>query len=274
MEHDSQTDGLFVPASVTWKVSRENILLAGGMSAAILQVAHPSVAHGVNQYSNFRESPLRRLHNTLLAVHTVAFGQREAVEKIRTHIAQIHLRVKGDLPGKRPYSAFDPDAQLWVLATLFQTSVFLYERWILPLSEQEKDSYWKEYRIFGEIFGLEPAYGPQSWEAFCIYYEEMITGDLLGSDPLSAKVAQAIAFPSQPFWVVPVGTLLHFTVNEFLPSPLRERLGFHSNSRTRAALRLADRLVPSLIAALPATLRFNKAYRQAVKRSCEWKAAS
>ncbi|MEO6054138.1 MAG: oxygenase MpaB family protein [Chthoniobacterales bacterium] len=271
MTLDSQiavrSDGLFDPTSVTWKVSRENILLAGGMTAAILQVAHPSIAHGVNEYSDFRESPLRRLHNTLLAVRTIAFGTREQVAKTRAQIARIHEMVKGSLPDGRTYSAFDPDAQLWVLSTLFQTSVFLYERWISPLSAEEKHAYWREYRIFGEVFGLTPDYGPQSWQEFCIYYQEMVSGNLLGSDPVSATVAQGIEFPSRPFWLVPVSKMLHFTVSEFLPSPVRERLGFRSTPRNVGALNIADRFVPSLLSALPARLRFNRAYREALKRN-------
>jgi hypothetical protein len=45
--------GLFGPASMTWRVNREMVLLAGGGRALLLQVAHPLVAAGVEQHSNF-----------------------------------------------------------------------------------------------------------------------------------------------------------------------------------------------------------------------------
>ncbi len=38
--------GLFGPDTVTWKVNREAVLLAGGGRALLLQVGHPSVAAG------------------------------------------------------------------------------------------------------------------------------------------------------------------------------------------------------------------------------------
>jgi hypothetical protein len=55
------TRSLFGPDSVTWRVNREAILLLGGGRALLLQVAHPLVAAGVAEHSNFRTAPLTRL---------------------------------------------------------------------------------------------------------------------------------------------------------------------------------------------------------------------
>ena len=49
---DART-GLFGPASVTWKVNREAVLLLGGGRALLLQVAHPLVAAAVAAHSDF-----------------------------------------------------------------------------------------------------------------------------------------------------------------------------------------------------------------------------
>lgn len=262
---ESPEEGLFDPSSVTWKVNRENILLAGGMSAAILQIAHPSVAYGVKDHSRFQEDPLRRLRNTLDAIYAVAFGNREEVEKTRENIARVHRAVKGTLPENRPYSAFDPDAQFWVLATLIHTSIFVYERWSGILSMEEKECYLREYRIFGEVFGLDPGYGPQTWKDFSIYYSNMIQGPLLGSAPLSAELAEAIAAPTRPFWMKATLSPFRFLINEFLPSPLRERLGFRSHADTVFLLKMADALLPKTLPLLPSSMRFCGPYRKALK---------
>jgi uncharacterized protein (DUF2236 family) len=49
--------GLFGPGSLTWRVNREGVLLLGGGRALLLQVAHPLVAAGVAEHSNYREDP-------------------------------------------------------------------------------------------------------------------------------------------------------------------------------------------------------------------------
>ena len=49
--------GLFPTDSVARRVDRELFLLAGGAAALLLQVAHPLVAAGVDQHSDFRRSP-------------------------------------------------------------------------------------------------------------------------------------------------------------------------------------------------------------------------
>ncbi|MEO6845816.1 MAG: oxygenase MpaB family protein [Chthoniobacterales bacterium] len=265
-----KTDGLFLPSSVMWKISRERVLLAGGPSAAILQIAHPIVAHGVKNHSSFQRHPFRRLRNTLDAVYTTAFGTREQVEKTRENIARMHKPVHGEMPGGRHYSAFDADAQLWVLATLLQTSVFIYEQWVAPLSDSEKESYYHEYRIFGEIFGLDCTYGPQSWPAFCIYYEEMLHSRLLASEPICAELAQIIAHPPHPPGFSLAMQPFHFLVNEFIPSPVRERLGFHSNAWTASVFRNANRFLPKIIPQLPSSIRFCKPYRSALRRSAAY----
>ena len=48
---------VFGPGSLTWRVNGEAVLLLGGGRALLLQVAHPGVAAGVAEFSNYREDP-------------------------------------------------------------------------------------------------------------------------------------------------------------------------------------------------------------------------
>ena len=66
--------GLFPADSVARRVDRELFLLAGGAAALLLQVAHPLVAAGVDQHSDFRRSPHRRLLRTLDTTLAIVFG--------------------------------------------------------------------------------------------------------------------------------------------------------------------------------------------------------
>ncbi len=131
---------LFGPESVTWRVNREAVLLLGGGRALLLQVAHPLVAAGVAAHSEFRAHPLRRLWRTLDLMLTLAFADgATALGAVRT-IEGVHARVHGVLeapsgpfPRGTHYDANDPALLLWVYATLVDTALVVYERFVEPL---------------------------------------------------------------------------------------------------------------------------------------------
>src|SRR5438445_379866 len=51
----------FKPGTVTWRVNLEPGLMLGGGRALLLQVAHPLVAAGVAQHSDYQSDPWARL---------------------------------------------------------------------------------------------------------------------------------------------------------------------------------------------------------------------
>jgi uncharacterized protein (DUF2236 family) len=57
---------LLGPDTVTWRVNREPVVFMGGGRALLLQVAHPLVAAGVAQHSDYQRHPWKRLTPALL----------------------------------------------------------------------------------------------------------------------------------------------------------------------------------------------------------------
>ncbi|MEA2704092.1 MAG: hypothetical protein QOD63_2037, partial [Actinomycetota bacterium] len=107
--------GLIGPDGQVWRVAREKIVLAGGPAALLLQLAHPLVAAGVADHSEFESQPLHRLAGTLTAVLTATFGDRHQAEAVGRRVAAVHRRVTGTLsartgpfPAGAPYRAADP----------------------------------------------------------------------------------------------------------------------------------------------------------------------
>src|SRR6266850_7190672 len=96
--------GLFAEDSITRRVNRENILLLGGGRALLMQLAHPKVAAGVDEHSDFRANPIRRLRRTVLMTMAIVFGERETALAAARAVNQTHARVKG-----ADYRALDPD---------------------------------------------------------------------------------------------------------------------------------------------------------------------
>lgn len=251
----------FGPDSITWKINRERVVLLGGPAAAVLQVAHPQVAMGVSAHSKFRTDTMGRLHRTLEAVYTIAFGTPEEVEHVRSGVARAHRVVKGE-----GYSAFDPDAQLWVLATLIMGSVTMYRRFVGPLISQELDQFLRENERFGEVFGLDPELLPKSWDAFEAYYEKMLNGPLLGSHPLCADVANAVITADSPCFMRALSPVFRVMTTEYLPQELQNRLKIEHGVLASTFWPILDRVLPSLIRVSPASVRFAPHYRRALRR--------
>src|SRR2546423_11823956 len=115
-------------------VAREGALLAGGARAILLQVAHPAVGRGVVEHSDFAYRPLDRLRATLTYVYCVTFGTPEEIERVAEMVTAAHRNVVG-----AGYRATDPELQLWVAATLYDTALLVYEDLFGPLDPVAAD---------------------------------------------------------------------------------------------------------------------------------------
>lgn len=249
------------PDSMMWRINRERVMLLAGPAAAVLQVAHPQVAMGVAAHSSFRSDPLGRLRRTLDAVYAVAFGTAGEVEMVRERVARAHRVVRGG-----GYSAFDPDAQLWVLATLLMGSVNMYRRFVGTLDLPELNRFLVENAMFGIIFGLDAAQVWKTWEEFDAYWKEMTEGFLLGSHPVCGEVARAVIQPDSPWWMRRMSPVIGALACEYLPEDLRERLGIRTGLTRRPLWLTLDRVVPGLLPLLPDRLRYASQYLAALKR--------
>src|SRR5258706_6794066 len=90
-------DGLFREHGWLRRVSREPAVLFGGGCALLLEVAHPLVAAGVADHSDFRRDPFGRLQRTLAAVTALAHEPRDDALAAARGVARAHERVRGQL---------------------------------------------------------------------------------------------------------------------------------------------------------------------------------
>src|SRR5437763_17219877 len=169
--------GLFGPGSLTWRVNREGVLLLGGGAALVLQVAHPLVAAGVEEHSNYREDPWGRLYRTLDLTTKIVFGSTTEAEEAAARIWHVHGRVRGVTrePGGRypagtPYDARSPELLMWVHATLVNTALEVYTRYVDPLTIDEQRAYYEEQKLLGEQFGVPREHQPDTFPDFNDYF--------------------------------------------------------------------------------------------------------
>jgi uncharacterized protein (DUF2236 family) len=260
--------GLFGPDSCTWRVNREGALLLGGGRALLLQVAHPLVAAGVSQHSNYREDPFGRLYRTLDTVTTIVFGSTAEANEAAARLHRVHTRVKGDAEDGTPYIATDPELIMWVHATLVDTSLLVYENYVGPLTAGERARYYEEQKILGEQYGVPRDRQPATYDDFVAYFDQMVDGGTLQVTDALRDVAAATMRPKLPVPFVgrPVVEYFNLVTTALLPAWLREELGMAWGPR-RARFHAAQRnVIRRLIPVLPSLLRDFPPARSAERR--------
>ena len=153
--------------------------MLGGGRALILQVAHPVVAAGVEQHSDYESAPWQRLTGTLdLYLSVIYGGRRETNAEAGSRLREMHQPIKGvDADGNR-YHALEPGAFHWVHATLVQSMVEMNERFGTPMTLIERELFYEEMCEVGKLYGLRERDMPPDWQSFETYFDEMVETEL------------------------------------------------------------------------------------------------
>ncbi|HXC77796.1 MAG TPA: oxygenase MpaB family protein [Candidatus Acidoferrum sp.] len=242
--------GLYSEDSITRRVNRENVLFLGGGRALLMQLAHPKVAAGVDEHSDFRQHPLRRLRRTILMTMAIVFGDRETALAAAKGVNQVHARVKG-----RDYRALDPDLLLWVHATLMDTSLVTYETFVKPLLPSEREDFYQEFKLLGELLGIPRDRFPTALRDFNAYLGDMMEGGPLRVDARARALAKLVLRP--PTRLLPGVAMLPMDVITagLLPPVLRSEYGLAWGAGQRRAYRVAVKTLPRLVALTPPLFR-------------------
>jgi uncharacterized protein (DUF2236 family) len=209
--------GLYGPGSEAWRLNREaTMLLGAGPRALLLQIAHPLVAEGVDQHSDFRADPWRRLEGTLRSYLAIVYGTTARAEAEIARLERIHRRVTGPVldpraaarfPGR--YEARDPSLSLWVHATLVDSTIVAYREWIEPLGRDAEARYYAETLPIGRAFGIPEEQLPQDLEAFEAYVARMLGPDgPVHPTPTAQQLAAYILHPTLAPLAPPIAPFL------------------------------------------------------------------
>ena len=242
--------GLFEEHSVTRRVNRENILLLGGGRALLMQLAHPKVAAGVDEHSDFRAHPIRRLRRTIRMTMAIVFGDRDTALAAARGVNQTHARVQGP-----DYRALDPDLLLWVYATLADTALVTYEAFVQRLRPREREEFHQEFKLLGELLGIPRDRFPNTVRDFDVYLEHMVSNGPVRVDARARELAAQVMRPPVRVLPSPVMIPLNVITTGLLTPALREQYGLRWGPREQRAYRLALSVVPRVIALTPAVLR-------------------
>ncbi|WP_102144522.1 oxygenase MpaB family protein [Mycobacterium hubeiense] len=201
--------GLVGPGSVSWEVNADLAAVSqAGLPAIVLEILHPSVVAGVQEFSNYRQDPFQRARATLGYVLTTTFGNTEAATAVINRVKGVHSFVHGTRPDGVPYRALDPELIAWVHTCIPWMIMQAFEHTIRPLSQQEKDRYLAEQAVIGWMAGADRV--PTTVAELDDYVESMRPKlgvntqtrefiDFLLSAPLSTNFPRAVDRPLHRF---------------------------------------------------------------------------
>jgi len=157
------------------RLNSEPAVMAAAGRALVLQLAHPAVAQGVHDHSDFKRDPFTRLQGTLEAVNAVVFGTEALAQRVGQRIQWVHSFITG--PG---YTANDPSNLLWVHATLVDSALWANEALLGPVPAEVAETYYQQMKEVALVFGVPLDAQPETLADFRAYVDEQVASFELG----------------------------------------------------------------------------------------------
>ncbi|HEX4564949.1 MAG TPA: oxygenase MpaB family protein [Solirubrobacteraceae bacterium] len=261
--------------SVSWHYTgdwRLGLVLA---RALLLQVCHPTIGAGVAEHSIFREDPWGRLRQSLDPVLETVYAADGA--KVGARIRAAHRAIRGTDARGRRYSAWEPEAYWFVLASGMESIVVMAERYFArPMTRAERERLLAETREIGVRMGLRERDMPATLRDFEESYETLLR-ERLEDHPTAHSVLEEIASSPPPPWLplpgplrlsfsLPVAHVMTLATVGTLPAVVRERLGIGWSALDEYRLRALAAAVRSAFAAMPAQWRYMPIARAGFQR--------
>ena len=277
VDRGDPTLGFFGPGSASWRMNADAVTYLGGVRALLLQVAHPKVAQGVADHSNFESDPLARLRGTFRTVHAIVFGDREKAIAASVSLHRMHDSITGRLSEPSiyfddpEYSANDPELQRWVWATLVDSAMYVH-RLLLP---EKPSGFWRQFyeesKLFAEILGLPLPSLPPRLGDFYLWVSRTLNAPVLGSTETSRRVAAAVV--RGPALLRGTRPVIHGLAGGMLPETLVRRLGLRWNTTTKVTYRASILAARTLVAGLSEPRRALPIARRAKRRHSRFASA-
>jgi uncharacterized protein (DUF2236 family) len=252
--------GFFDQRSTIWRVTREMILLAAGGRALLMQLAHPKVAAGVDQYSHFQKDPFARLYRTMSVMWSIVFDEEPQARAALKGIEKVHARVRGEVDSNEesfacaPYDANEQDLLLWVHATLVDSAIVGYGHFVAPMTMAEKKAYYDDSKTLAGLFGIDEKLLPTTLDDFEAYMQRMIGGCEIVVGPTARKLGREVLY-ARPWLFKLIGPIFRFVTAGLLPDKLRDGYGLKWNERREGILAGFSRMIRALVPLTPGLIR-------------------
>ena len=172
--------------------------LIGFQRSVVIEHFDPFLAAAVADSAGIYTNAQRRLDRTLEYFLTVAIADSRTAIEASELLMKVHARSTGIEPfSGRPYSANDPDSQLWIHVTGWHSVLLCYERYGPgPLSPEDERRYWAESAVAAEFQTCDPAKVPRSRHEVRDYYAA-VRSRLTTSEHANAAMHYLLRTPRQ-----------------------------------------------------------------------------
>lgn len=259
------------PGGMLWDLAGEVRMLLTLPAALAMQVAHPAVSAGVDEYSVFRTDPWGRGERSLRSVQLWVYGGEKAEEEGR-RLRRLHQGIKGVDAHGREYHALTPAYYSWVHATGFP--VYRHTRPYLggrPYTPDEERRLYAEWLQVGRVLGIHDRDMPQTVEEFWPYYRRVLSEELERTAVVEELIAVDVPLPAPDRGPRAVRTALRlawpvlgpwfarfrrFLTIGMMPPDARAAIGLPWTERQERRLRGLGRAVRVVMPLLPERLRY------------------
>lgn len=229
--------GLFALDSAFRRLAISHATFFGAARALLLQIAHPVVAQGVHDHSDYARSPLARAFRTFLGILAVTLGRQRFALRLAARVFRAHIPVRGTIPSDEPgvpdrsYSAMDPEATTWVWATLVEGILFGRREVLAVPPHDELERMYEESKLFALSFNVRAANIPPTLTDFEAYFADMLERGLHVT-PAGQRVAESLVSGAR-FPLTLFGWLFRSLAVEGLPGSTRAAFGWTSTPLSR-----------------------------------------
>jgi uncharacterized protein (DUF2236 family) len=221
-------------------------MLGAAGYALTLQVAHPTIAAGVRDFSNYATDPWGRAFRTADYVFLLCYGRPGTVDQVAANLRDAHRRIRGVDHHGSHYSALEPSAYAWVHATLGISIMRGHQLMGTPLTPLQRDEFWDQWLMLGDVLQVRRSDLPTSAGELDPYLQRMTDDVLEDNDVIQTLyVAAGNAVGGSPWhWLPapvfavagrPLGRLARFLGSGMLGDDLRSRFRYPWSPRHQAA---------------------------------------
>jgi len=255
----------FTDTSLLRRVHREQAVALAGPRALLMMAAHPVAFEGFFMSTGDLGDPYARLRRTAEVLDVIAWGDKRRADTMTRHVRARHAEVRGTLPAAAgrfpagtPYAADDPELLLWVLASLVDSSLLVYEKYVRRMSDAEREAYWTDYKVMGRLFGLKPKEMPRTYDDFAAYMATTLaSGDLVVTDTARELGKEIVLKAPVPLPARPLVELVNQITVGLMPPDLRRQYGLSWDPlRALAVAGGAEYVKRVLVPLLPQRVRY------------------
>ncbi|MFJ4776999.1 oxygenase MpaB family protein [Streptomyces sp. NPDC088762] len=273
------------PGGVLWTIAGDVRALLMLPAAFTMQVAHPAIAAGVDEYSVFRTDPWGRGERSLRSVQLWVYGGEGAAEEGR-RVRRLHRGIQGTDTRGRRYHSLDPACYAWVHATGFPVYTYAGRYLLRRFTPAQERQLYREWLQVGRILGLHDRDMPQSIEEYREYWGRMLAEEIEPTAVARELVATDVPLP-RPEGGGPLSRLLlrltwpvlrvaflrfrAFVSVGYMPPEARAAIGLEWSPAQERRLRRFSAVVRLLVPLLPERLRYLPIARRA---RAEWRAGA